>query len=90
MENPDSGFAVFLLLKCGQVRDYLFPPEDIRIWKRKKALAQFLVMDKTIYSDLEAFTYFYANKISYKFSRRLLQKHGRVFGKTLVITGLPV
>lgn len=35
-----------------------FPPENICIWKKEKALAQFLVMDKTIYSDLEVLLVF--------------------------------
>lgn len=46
-----------VLLKCGQV-SLSFPPENICIWKKEKALAQFLVMDKTIYSDLEALLIF--------------------------------
>lgn len=45
--------CMLVLLKYGQV-SLSFPPENICIWKKEKALAQFLVMEKTIYSDLEA------------------------------------
>lgn len=78
--------CVLVLLKCGQVRVYLFHLKISIFGRRKKHWHSFFLMDKTIYSDLEAFTCFYANKMRYKFSRMLLQRNARVFGKTLVIS----
>lgn len=63
-----------------------FLPENL-LWGGKSP-GSFFLMDKTIDSDLEVFTCFYANKLGYKFSRKLLQRNGRISGIALVITGL--
>lgn len=76
---------MLVLLKYGQV-SLSFPPENICIWKKEKALAQFLVMEKTIYSDLEALLILMPVK-SVVNSAECFYKRG-VFGMTLVITGL--
>lgn len=90
MGNPD-GFAICLFGEnMGKSISYLFYLKNLYIWKKEKALAQLLPYNKSIYSDIEAFACFYANKVKYKFIRMHLQRNGKVFGMTLVITGLLV
>lgn len=81
--------CTLVLLRCGQVRVYLFHLNISIFGRREKHWHTFFLMDETICSDLEAFTCFYAIKW-YKFSRKLLQRNRRVFEMSLVIAGLLV